>query len=117
MAPRRGRSTWSLDDDPVADKKSGQKPFILRWLGAVTIPLGIFSAYLYVTRLPSSHLTSDLDFGGLAVSVLAGMPFVATLPVESRHRMAMTVLYIPAASGVLVVYGFWFLARVLGEGM
>lgn len=70
-------------------------PFLLMW------------AYLYISR--TQNLTSDLSENlAWGVCVLNGLGAIAALPIQKVARIFAAVIYIPAISGALFLFGLGY---------
>ncbi len=94
-----------------------QRAFGWRLVAAALVPLAAASAYLFFSRWPSYRFTTFSDYAGLAVSILVGAAFVATLPIPARQRILWLLIYIPAVAALLFFFTFWFIAAIFHEGL
>jgi hypothetical protein len=74
-------------------------------VAAVVAPFLVASLYLFLTRWPSWHFTALTDYTGLAVSILVGAGFIATLPIQMRRRIFWLLIYVPASAILVFVFG------------
>ena len=85
-------------------------------LGMVLAPLVVMSVALYVTRRLSLD-GAGYDYAGIALSVAGGLCCLWRLPnnVSFLSRTWLTVLYVPAAAGLLMLYSLFFVGLVFGD--
>ena len=86
-------------------------------IAAALAPFATASVYLFLTRWPSYRFTTFSDCVGLAVSVLAGAVFIATLPIRTSCRVVSLLVYLPVIGALLLVFTFWFIAVVFHNGL
>jgi hypothetical protein len=84
-----------------------------RFVAAVIAPF----VFLSLTRWPSYRFTAFSDYAGLAVSVLIGAAFIATLPIRTRYRVLALLVYIPGVAELLFYFTLWFIAVVFHDGL
>ena len=85
-------------------------------LGTVLGPLVLMSFALYLTRR-LSPVGAVWDYVGLVVSVAGGLCCLLRLSsdVSFISRTWLTVLYVPAASGLLMLYTVFFVGVMFGH--
>ena len=85
-------------------------------LGTVLGPFVLMSFELYLTRR-LSLVGAVWDYVGLAVSVAAGLCCLLRFSsgVSFLSRTWLTVLYVPAASGLLMLYTVFFVGVMFGH--
>lgn len=88
--------------------------FLLCWLGITLAPLAVFTGYLIVTR-SSLRQYMGWDAPAMAVSLAVGLASIAWLPVKSRLRWGMSVLYVPVAAFLLFYYAASFVCFRYGD--
>jgi hypothetical protein len=88
---------------------------VWRSVAAAALPFVVLSGYLFFSRWPSRWFTTASDYAGLAVSVAAGVMFIATLPIRPSLRILSSAIYVPALCVVLFLYCFWFVGVVFGD--
>jgi hypothetical protein len=81
-----------------------------RLVAAVLAPFVATSVYLFFSRWPSYHFSTFSDYAGLAVSIIIGAAFVATLPIRLSQRIVWLVIYIPVFAALLFFFTFLFIA-------
>lgn len=94
-----------------------QRGFAWRLVGAAIAPFIVSSTYLFFTRWPSYRFTTFSDKAGVAISVLAGAAFVASLPMRPLQRLLSLLLYVPLVVILLLMYTFLFIAVVFHEAL
>jgi hypothetical protein len=100
--------------DQIATRPRG---FGWRLVAAALAPFAAASVYLFLTRWPSYRFTAFSDYAGLAVSVLVGAVFIATLPIRAPYRVLSLLLYLPVIAALLFFFTFWFIAVVFHDGL
>jgi len=88
-----------------------------RFVAAAIAPFVLASVYLSLTRWPSYRFTALSDYAGIAVSVLIGAAFIATLPIRTRYRVLALLVYIPGVAALLFYFTLWFIAVVFHDGL
>jgi hypothetical protein len=89
----------------------------LRLWPALVVPFVLETAYLWLSRWPSSRFTSGSDFGCFALSTLVGAAFILRLPLRPSRRALALLAYVPLVGTALFFYCFMFLAIAFGEGL
>jgi hypothetical protein len=80
-------------------------------------PFAAASVHLLLTRWPSYRFTAFSDYAGLAISVLVGAVFIATLPIRVSYRVVSLLAYLPAIGTLLLFFMFWFIAVAFRDGL
>ena len=88
-----------------------------RLVGAFAAPFVVQTAYLFLTRWPTSRFNAFSDYVGIAVSVLIGATFVVILPIHSIRRSVSLIVYVPVLATLLFFYSFWLVAIIFRDGL
>ena len=88
-----------------------------RLVAAILAPFVSSSVYLVLSRWPAYRFTTFSDYAGLAVSILIGAAFIATLPISWRQRSLWLLIYIPAFAALLFFFTFLLVAVIFHEGL
>jgi hypothetical protein len=91
--------------------------FRWRLIAAAIAPFAAASVYLFLTRWPSYRFTAFSDYAGVAVSVLIGAVFIATLPIRASYRVVSLLVYLPVIGALMFFFAFWFIAVVFRDGL
>jgi hypothetical protein len=75
------------------------------------------SVYLIFSRWPSYRFTTFSDYAGVAVSILIGAVFIATLPISARQRVLSLLIYVPVLVVLLFFYTLMFVTLVFRDGL
>jgi hypothetical protein len=75
------------------------------------------SVYLIFSRWPSYRFTTFSDYAGVAVSILIGAVFIATLPISARQRVLSLLIYVPVLAVLLIFYTLMFVTVVFRDGL
>jgi hypothetical protein len=94
---------------------SGYRRIIWRFVGACVVPLALWSAYLYFSRMLAKSSTTVSDYAGLLIAVGAGVAFVATGRVGRGDRVFYSIIYVLMMGITLFMYAFWFVGVVFGD--
>ena len=54
---------------------------------------------------------------GLGLSVSVGIYCLWQLPISTRKRALLTIIFVPVSLAVLMYYGLWFGGAILGDGI
>ena len=100
-------------------KQTESKPKAFGWrlVAAGLAPLVPASAYVCFDQWSSVEPTTFDDCAALAVSILVGALFVATLPIRVNQRVVALLIYVPIFAVLLFVYAVEFSAIVFHEGL
>jgi len=92
-----------------------QRGFTWRLVAAGVVSFLVQTLYLFFSRWPSYRVTEFSNYAGLAVSVLVGVPFIATLPLRVDARILAAIIYIAAILPLLWFYNMFFAAFIFNE--
>lgn len=84
-----------------------------RLVAATAAPFAVASLYLFISRWPSDRSSNLTDYAALAISILAGAAFIATLPIRGHWRILSLILFIPVTAVMLAYYAQWFLCELV----
>jgi hypothetical protein len=100
----------------MAQGETTSQDFTWRVVAAALLPIATESAYVLLSRWPSSRFTTASDFAAFALSILIGAAFIWTLPLRLSRRVFALLLYIPVVAASLFLYAL-MLAAVFGDGL
>jgi hypothetical protein len=101
----------------MAQGETASQDFTWRVVAAMLLPFAVESAYVLLSRRPSSRFTATSDFAAFALSILIGAVFIWTLRLRLSRRVLALLLYIPVVAGSLFLYLLMLGAVFFGDGL
>ena len=86
-----------------------------RLVAAGVVSFTVWTLCLFFSRWPSYRVTDFNVYSGLVVSVLVGLPFLATLPFRVDTRILAAIIYSAAMLPLLWFYQIFFATVVFHE--
>ena len=86
--------------------------FKLRVIAALVLPLLLISAVLAVEVPNRDVLPNHIDTIGIALSILTGACFAASLPSNFWAKIGIFIIYIIFFGPLLIMYAFMFVGFV-----
>ena len=79
------------------------------------VPIILFTIYLWFSRWPSRIFTENSDYALLFGSIVLGLWFIFRLEMQTIPKWVSAVIYVPIMSGLLILYGIYFVCVFFGD--
>jgi hypothetical protein len=82
---------------------------------AVLLPTVLLSLFLTFDEKAKLHLSDNIQYIALALSLLAGVVFLWRLPISTRMKLLFSVIYFIGGGFGLLYYSLMFVCTVFGN--